>query len=321
MQVFRKLAEVPAGATVLSVGNFDGVHRAHQYVLRAMVERARQIGARAMVLTFDPHPIRILRPREAPPLLTPIPQKLELLAETGIDSALVLPFSRDLSMMPPFEFAEEILSTALHAVEVHEGFNFRFGHKAEGDVTRLRDFGRKLGFDVHVYDAMRIRGHVVSSSQIRKLIQGGQMDRARHLLGRPFTITSSPGRGRGYGTRYTVPTINLSRYDELLPSNGVYITRIKVSGETFDAVTNVGVRPTFGDDGFAVETHVLDFHPIELTAQTRVELSFLKRMRDEIKFSSVEALKEQIGRDVKFAQRFFRALHHMESLRGKNADV
>ena len=316
MQVFRKLTDLPGdfGPTVLSVGNFDGVHRAHQYVLKRMVERAHEMGARAMVLTFDPHPIRILRPREAPPLITPIPQKLELLAATGIDAAMVLPFSRDLSMLPPFEFAEEILSTSLNAAEVHEGFNFRFGHKAEGTVERLREFGHKLGFDVHIYEAMRIRGHVVSSSQIRKLIQAGKMDRSRHLLGRPFAIVSSPGRGRGYGSKYTVPTINLSRYDELVPENGVYITRIKVSGETFDAVTNVGVRPTFGDDGFAVETHILDFHPIELTAQTPVELMFLKRLRDEVKFPSVEALKEQIGRDVKFAQRFFRALHHMESL-------
>ena len=320
MLVVRKLSEIPPGfgATVLSVGNFDGVHRAHQYVLRRMLERARELGAKAVVLTFDPHPIRILRPREAPPLITPIPQKLELLAQTGIDAAVVLPFSRDLSMMPPFEFAEEILANALHATEVHEGFNFHFGHKAEGNVERLKEFGPKLGFDVHVYEAMRIRGHVVSSSQIRKLIQAGQMDRARHLLGRPLTISSTPGRGRGYGTRYTVPTINLSRYDELLPSNGVYITRIRVSGETFDAVTNVGVRPTFGDDGFAVETHILNFHPIELTPQTPVEVSFLKRLRDEIKFPSVEALKEQIGRDVVYAQRFFRALHHMESLQAKS---
>ncbi len=316
MQVFRKLEDLPAdfGSTVLSVGNFDGVHRAHQHVLGRMVERARQIGAKAVVLTFDPHPIRILRPREAPPLITPIDVKMRLLAATGIDAALVLPFSRDLSIMPPFEFAEEVLSSRLRAVEVHEGFNFRFGHRAEGDVEQLRAAGKRLGFDVHIYEAMRLRGHVVSSSQIRKLIQAGQMDRPRHLLGRPFSILSTPAHGRGYGTRYTVPTINLDRYDELLPANGVYITRIIVSGKTFDAVTNVGVRPTFGDDGFAVETHILNFHPIDLTAQTAVELVFLNRLRDEIKFPSPDALKEQIGRDVKYAQRFFRMLKHMESL-------
>ncbi|HWR37045.1 MAG TPA: bifunctional riboflavin kinase/FAD synthetase [Clostridia bacterium] len=310
MQVFRKLDEVPAdfGPSVLTVGNFDGVHKAHQYVLHRIVERAREIGAKAVVLTFDPHPVRILRPREAPPLITPMPHKLRLLEEIGIDAIVVLPFSRDLSMMPPFEFAEEILATALHAIEVHEGFNFRFGHKAEGDANRLLEFGHKLGFEVHIYNAMKVRGHVVSSSEVRKLVQAGDMDRTRRLLGRPFTVFSTPGRGRGYGHRYTVPTINLSRYDELVPKDGVYISRIGVADEVFDSVTNVGMRPTFGDDGFAIETHILNFHPIELTAQTEVELLFLKRLRDEVKFPSTDALKEQIGRDVAKAQRFFHLL-------------
>ncbi|HEX6880707.1 MAG TPA: bifunctional riboflavin kinase/FMN adenylyltransferase, partial [Terriglobales bacterium] len=208
MQIFRKLEEVPQdyGPTVLSVGNFDGVHRGHQHVLRKMSERARELGAKSMVLTFNPHPIRILRPNEAPPLLTPLPQKLKLLESTGLDAVLVLPFSRDLSMMPPFEFAEEILSTALHAIEVHEGFNFHFGHKKEGNVERLKEFGRKLGFDVIIYQAMKYRGHMLSSSDVRKQVQAGNMDTARHLLGRPFSIASTPGRGRGYGAKYTVPT-------------------------------------------------------------------------------------------------------------------
>lgn len=307
MHVFRKPDEIPAefGPTVVSVGNFDGVHRAHQYVIGEMVRRARTIGARSMAITFDPHPIRILRPREAPPLITPMPQKLRLLEQTGLDGVLILPFSRDLSMMPPYEFAEAILSTAVHAVEVHEGFNFRFGHRAEGDVERLKEFGRKLGFEVFVYQPMKIRGHVVSSSEIRRIVQRGNMDRPRHLLGRPFSILGNPGRGRGYGHKYTVPTINLSRYEELVPQNGVYITRIAVSGEVFDSVTNIGNRPTFGPDSFAIETHILNFHPIDLADDTELELTFLHRLREERKFPSTEALREQIGRDVQKAQRYF----------------
>ena len=307
MQIFRKLEDIPAhfGRSVVSVGNFDGVHRAHQRVINNMVQRAHELNAKAVVVTFDPHPIKILRPSEAPPLLTPRDYRLRLLAETGADAIVVLPFSRDLSMMPPFEFAEEILSTALHAMEVHEGFNFRFGHRAEGDVERLREFGKKLGFEVVIYEPMRIRGNIVSSSQIRKLIQQGDVVNDKHLLGRLFTLVSTPGRGRGYGTRYTVPTINLSRYDELVPGNGVYVTSLKVGDETFEAVTNVGNRPTFGTDSFAIESHILNFHPIELTAETPVELAFLKRLRDEIKFPSTDALKEQIGRDVRRAQRYF----------------
>ncbi len=314
MQLYRKLEDLPQpfGRSVVSVGNFDGVHRAHRRVITNMVRRARELNANAVVVTFDPHPIRILRPREAPPLLTPRDYRFRLLSETGIDTLLVIPFSRDLSMMPPFEFAEEILSTRLDAIEVHEGFNFRFGHKAEGDVDRLKEYGKKLGFEVVKYEPLTIRGNVVSSSQIRKLIQAGDMAMARHLLARPFTIVSTPGRGRGYGSKYTVPTINLSKYDELVPKDGVYVTSIKVGDETFDSVTNVGNRPTFGPDSFAIETHILNFHPISLTAETPVELTFLKRLRDEIKFPSTDALKEQIGRDVGRAKRYFHLMRYFQ---------
>ena len=314
MRIFHKLEDIPAdfSPTIVSIGNFDGVHRGHQHVLARMTERARELNARSLVVTFDPHPIRILRPDQAPPLLTPLPQKLRLLEQTGIDAVLVLPFSRDLSMMPPFEFAEEILASALHAVEVHEGFNFHFGHKKEGNVERLKEYGRRLGFEVVVYQAMQYRGQILSSSDARRLVQSGEMARARHVLGRPFSIVSNPGRGRGYGHKYTVPTVNLSRYDELIPRIGVYITQMTINGETFDAVTNVGVRPTFGADSFAIETHILNFHPVALEPETGVELIFLKRLRDEMKFSSPEALKEQIGKDIRKAQRYLRLMHHLQ---------
>lgn len=307
MRIIRKLEDFPSdlGPSVVSVGNFDGIHRAHRRVIEKMIERARTLNARSVVVTFDPHPIRILRPREAPPLITPMEQKLELLASTGVDLVAVLPFTRDLSTMPAFEFAEQILATSLRTIEIHEGFNFRFGHKAQGDIELLKQYGKKLGFDVVVYEAMKIRGHVVSSSQVRKLVQAGNVAHARHLLCRAFSIVSTPGRGRGYGTKYTVPTVNLARYDELVPKHGVYVTQITINGETFDSVTNVGNRPTFGPDSFAIESHILNFHPIELTAETPVRLTFLQRMRDEIKFPSVDALKEQIAKDVKHAQRFF----------------
>ena len=169
-----------------------------------------------------------------------------------------------------------------------------------------------MGFEVHDYPEMRLRGENVSSSHIRKLLAEGRVSRARHLLARPFNILlSTAGRGRGYGAKYTVPTINLARYEELVPRDGVYITRTRIGtakSECFDSVTNVGNRPTFGADSFAIETHLLNFHPIELSAETEVELHFLDRLRDEIKFPSVEALKEQIGRDVRKAQKYLRRL-------------
>ena len=310
MQVFRKLEEVPAqyGPTVVSVGNFDGVHIAHQAVVRHMAQRAHAIGGKAVAVTFEPHPLRILRPDSAPRLITPLETKLKLLEQTGVDAVLVLPFTRDLSLVSAHDFARKVLVDALHAREVHEGYNFHFGHKAQGNVETLAAFGREMGFDVHTYSEELLRGHHVSSSEIRQLIAAGNVSRARALLGRPFSIISNPGRGRGYGTRYTVPTVNLARYDELVPANGVYITRLRMNDECFDAVTNVGVRPTFGPDSFAIESHLLNFHPIELLAQTEIELFFLKRLRDERKFESIEALKEQIGKDVTKAQRFFRII-------------
>jgi riboflavin kinase/FMN adenylyltransferase len=290
------------------VGNFDGVHRAHAHVLGEIVRRARESGGKAVAVTFEPHPSRILRPDAGLKLLTPVPEKLRLLEGTGIDAVLMLPFGLDLSLMTPRQFAERILKKKLHAREVHEGYNFRFGHRAAGDVSLLSQLGAEMGFEVKVYAEEKLRGEPVSSTHIRKLISAGRVSRARHLLARPFCILSTPGRGRGLGSKYTVPTINLARYEELVPMDGVYITCTRVGSERFDSVTNVGNRPTFGADSFAIETHLLDFHPIELTPESEVEICFLDRLRDEIKFPSVEALREQIGRDVKKARRYFQLL-------------
>jgi riboflavin kinase/FMN adenylyltransferase len=310
MQVFHKLDDLPAdfGPTLISVGNFDGVHRAHTHVLQRLVGGAREQKLKAMAVAFEPHPIRILRPDVGLKLLTPTPEKLRLLELSGLDAVLLLPFTRDLSLLTPRQFAERILKKKLHAREVHEGYNFHFGHKAAGDVGLLGELGREMGFGVKVYPEMKLRGEPVSSSHIRKLLNQGGVSRARHLMGRPFSILSTAGRGRGYGSKYTVPTINLSRYEELIPGDGVYITRTRVGEECFDSVTNVGNRPTFGADSFAVESHLLNFHAVELTPETEVEVYFLSRLRDEVKFPSVEALREQIGRDVKKAQRYFRLL-------------
>ncbi len=318
MLTFHKLEAVPHdfGPTLVSVGNFDGVHRAHRSVLDKIVRRAQAENAKSVVVTFEPHPARILRPDQNLKLISPLPEKLRLLEATGIDAVLLLPFSRDLSLMTPHQFAHEILKRRLHAREVHEGYNFHFGHKAAGNIDLLRELGGEMGFVVHDYSEMRLRGERVSSSHIRKLLSEGRVSRARHLLARPFSILSTAGRGRGYGAKYTVPTINLAHYEELIPKHGVYITRTRVGSgdkaECFDSVTNVGNRPTFGADSFAIETHLLNFHPIELSAQTEVEIHFLDRLRDEIKFPSVEALKEQIGRDVQKAQKYLRRLGRAE---------
>lgn len=310
MQVFHKLEDIPAsfGPTLLSVGNFDGVHRAHTSVLANIVCRAREQECKAVAVSFEPHPVRILRPDSGLKLLTPTPEKLRLLEAAGLDAVLLLPFTRDLALMTPHDFANDVLKKSLQAREVHEGYNFHFGNKAAGDINLLSEYGREMGFEVKVYPELRLRGEPVSSTQIRKLLVDGRVSRARHLLARPFSILSTIGRGRGYGSKYTVPTINLSRYGELVPREGVYITRTRVGQECFDSVTNVGSRPTFGAESFAIETHLLNFHPLELNPETELEIHFLQRLRDEIKFPTVDALREQIGKDVSKAQRYFRLL-------------
>jgi riboflavin kinase / FMN adenylyltransferase len=309
MQLFRSIHELPPdfGPTILSVGNFDGVHRAHQKVIAALLKRATEAHARSLIVTFDPHPTRVLRPELALKLITPLDRKLQRISASGVDATLVLPFTREFSQTTPREFAT-LLGKRLRAKEVHEGFNFHFGHKAEGNLERLKEFGKEAGFSVVSYPEMRLRGNSVSSSRIRELISAGDVSTARALLGRSFSIAAHPAKGRGYGKQYTVPTINLSAYEELVPGNGVYITRTRVADKTFDSVTNVGNRPTFGADSFAIESHLLDFSPFELNEETVIETCFLKRLRSEIKFPSVQDLRAQIGKDVARAQRYFRLL-------------
>jgi riboflavin kinase / FMN adenylyltransferase len=311
MKIYHQLAEIPKdfGPSIATIGNFDGVHRGHQWVIAEVVSRARQLGIPSIAITFDPHPTRVLHPESTRPMITPLAQKLELLEATGLDALLLLPFTTDLSRKTARSFATEVLQQTLHVTELHEGENFRFGYQAEADIETLETLGQELNFKVRVYTPRSFRAQPISSSRIRELLAQGDVNHARALLGRPFAISSTPASGRGYGTRYTVPTINLAPYAELLPANGVYITSLTLgtgaTSETFDAVTNVGNRPTFGADSFAVESHLLNFHPIDLTEQTPLTLAFLKRLRPEMRWPNPEALREQIGRDVRHAQRYF----------------
>jgi riboflavin kinase/FMN adenylyltransferase len=259
-----------------------------------------------VAITFDPHPDRFLRPQEAPKLLTPMEERLRLLASTGIDAVVMLDFDAALAGLPAREFVRRILVQALGVAALHEGGNFRFGHNAEAGVKELRQFGAEFGFAVHVHEPVRVKGLEVSSSAIRALVASGDLRRARWMLGRPFSVCSAPARGRGIGTRLLVPTVNLAPYDGLLPAFGVYVTRLTVGGRCFQAVTNVGNRPTFGVASFAVESHILNFEPVELDERTPVELEFLLRLRGEIEWPSPQALKAQILKDVARAQRYFR---------------
>jgi riboflavin kinase/FMN adenylyltransferase len=310
MQIFRSITEMPPMPhTVAAIGNFDGVHRGHQEIIGRVIERARSLEAQSIAVTFDPHPLAVLRPELAPKLITPIPERLRLLGQTGIAATLVLPFTRDFSLLSPREFAENVLRGALRVLEVHEGDTFRFGHDAAAGIAELKSLGKELGFGVVSHDSLIVRGVTVSSSEVRRRIMAGELPLARALLGRPFSILSTAVHGRGVGKKLTTPTINLAPYRELLPPDGVYVTRVRIGDGTpiFNAVTNAGSRPTFEGAGFAVESHLLDGPPsVELTESTPIEVCFLMRLREERRFPSPEALKAQILRDVERARRYFR---------------
>jgi len=324
MRIYRSIEEMAATRggrarrSVAAIGNFDGVHRGHQEIIGRVLDRARPLDAEAIAVTFDPHPVALLHPEFAPKLITPIPERLRLLERTGLDATLVIPFTRAFSMQSAREFAERVLRGVLHVAEVHEGDTFRFGHGATAGIDELKALGEELGFGVVSHGALTMRGVIVSSSEVRRRVRAGQLSMARALLARPFSILSTPVRGRGVGTELATPTINLAPYAELLPPNGVYVTEARLgegpSAPVCRAATNVGVRPTFDGAGFAVETHLLDGPPpVALTESTPVELCFLLRLRDEQKFPSVEALREQIGRDVARARRYFRLRHGLIS--------
>ncbi len=314
MLLARSLAELAtlpdAGRpSVVTIGNFDGVHVGHQSVIAEVRARAAATNARSVIVTFDPHPTHVLPSAKPCRLITPTARKLELLAQTGIDLTLVLPFTEALYTLTARQFAQQVLCDGLHTLEIHEGETFRFGHRAEADIAGLTELGHELCFAVKAYQPVLRRGAAVSSSRIRTLVGEGKLSAARALLGCPFSLDSTPAKGRGYGTRYAVPTINLATPPNLLPGNGVYITTLRIGSgpdaPVFRGVTNAGNRPTFGADSYAIETHLFNFTPIDLTEDTPLRLAFLRRLREERRFASPDELKQQIGLDVRTATRFF----------------
>lgn len=306
-------------SSVLAIGSFDGSHLGHQAILRSVAERARALGAVPTVLTFDPSPRKVLRPETAPLQISTIAQRLAWFSALGLEAAVVLPFTLELSRLTPQEFVEQILLRNLRIKALFVGENFRFGHKQAGDVNLLRKLGAEHGFEVVVLPPVIYRGDVVSSTLIREEIADGRVSRAARLLGRPFVLTGEIIPGTGTGHRFTFPTLNLAPEQGLLPRRGVYITRTRLEGErrTRRSVTNIGMRPTFDGSALSVETHILDTRLS--TAPNRIELSFWERLRDEKKFSGPEELRAQIARDIASANKFFSRLRRFRSLR--NASV
>jgi riboflavin kinase / FMN adenylyltransferase len=289
--------------TAISVGNFDGLHLGHQKILKLLVERARESGQQAVAITFDPHPLRVLRPELAPSLIQTLGQRLAGMEDLGVGAALVLRFDLALSRVTAEEFMQRILVEGLRAGIILVGENFNFGYRGAGNVKLLGEYGRTHGFAVEVVPPVEIGGRVVSSTTVRNSVLSGNVGEAAPLLGRAFSLTGEIQSGAGRGRQILVPTLNMVPEQELLPKLGVYATESVVGGKTYFSVTNVGTRPTFDGRGVTVESNLFEFG--EEISEGRMEVRFYERIREEMKFPGVEQLREQIGRDIATAKEYF----------------
>lgn len=290
-------------ASAISVGNFDGLHLGHQKIIRSLVDQARQEDLLAAVITFDPHPMKVLRPQTAPLLIETLEQRLAGFAKLGLDAALVLRFDAELAKVSAGDFVQRVLVETVRARKILVGENFRFGHRHAGDVKLLESAGGPLGFAVEIVAPAEIDGQAVSSTRVRQAVSEGQVHEAAKLLGRHFALTGEIKPGDGRGSKIVFPTLNLAPEQELLPGYGVYATQVLLEDGEHDAVTNVGVRPTFNGSSPTVESHLLDFSG--KFREGRMEVRFIERLREEKKFSGPDELRAQIERDIEAAKSIF----------------
>jgi riboflavin kinase/FMN adenylyltransferase len=291
---------------VLALGNFDGLHRGHQKIIDRVKRGAAEHGGSPMAMTFDPHPPRIVRPDKAPPLLMTKAQRLDALHRAGIQCVAVVRFTRELSQWDPETFVRTVLVDWLRVSEVWVGANFLFGHDRAGNFTSLRTLGQRYGFRADKIDPVRYKDFVVSSTRVRRLIAEGRLDEAGALLGHPYSIDGTIVEGRRRGREIGFPTANMHTDNELLPPHGVYATTMTIDGIVHAGLTNIGTRPTFGETGTTVETHLLGWSG-DLYGRS-VRLGFVLRLRDERRFEDEDALKAQIEADQRRAERLFSRL-------------
>lgn len=307
MKIFRGLSgpgSLPS--PVVAIGNFDGVHRGHQQIIRMVTEKARSLDGTSVVMTFDPHPLSILRPAGRPPLIMPMSEKISALSTLGLQVLLIVPFTREFANVTAEQFVEELLARKLGAKAVYVGANFHFGKGGVGDFELLKSEGERGGMEVERVPVVLHDNQPVSSTRIRENIERGAVDRAAAMLGREYTIRGLVVHGRGRGTGLGFSTANLSTDNELIPCEGVYATRAEVAGQTYSSVTNIGDRPTFGEREWVIEAHLLDYAGPDLYGRT-MRLAFGSYLREERRFDSPNALAAQIRRDVAEAREWLGA--------------
>jgi riboflavin kinase/FMN adenylyltransferase len=286
----------PFTKSVLTLGNFDGLHVGHQELVRMVIRRAREAGALSMVVTFRPHPLKVLAPEKCPPLISIYEEKIRLFERLGIDVLVKIPFTLHFSEMSPRDFVKTVLCDLLGAEEIFVGYNYRFGRGREGTVRILREMGEEFGFRVTEIEQVSLNGEVISSTKIRLLLGDGEVEHAARLLGRPYAITGVVIKGDGRGKSLGFPTANIASKHAIVPSSGVYAVKLFVRDRYYDGVVNIGFRPTFDTRTMAIEAHVFDFN--EDLYGEEMTIYFIKKMREEIKFGDSAALIRQIGKDI-----------------------
>jgi riboflavin kinase/FMN adenylyltransferase len=315
--IYRSLAATlpDFGPCAITIGNFDGVHAGHRKILRRVVALAREEGWKAAALTFDPHPSKLLAPAKAPRLLTTLDQRARMMLEQGIEEILILPFTPDLAALKPEDFVRQILADKLGARAVLVGSNFRFGNRALGDAAMLEELGERFSIETDILPPVVWRKRMISSSEVRRLIEAGDVSKACRMLSRPHLLEGVVVPGEGVGSKQTVPTLNLDTTAEVIPKDGVYVTRTRESNGTreWPSITNIGYRPTFDGRHRTIETYLLA--ALDGAAPEQISVEFLLRVREERKFESPEALKAQILRDVGRAQTYFRRVGQLAPAR------
>lgn len=291
---------------VITIGNFDGVHSGHRVLFNRVKEWARRLDGHSMVMTFHPHPVEVLSPGNGPRFITAHQRKLELIAHSGIDATLVVPFSKEFAQISAYDFVESVLVRKIGVKAIIVGYDYRFGRNREGNIDFLRKLGKSMDFEVDMVSGIEMDGIVVSSTTIRQLIQNGDLPEANKLLGRPYEISGTvvPGRKRG-GRLLGFPTANIRMNDQVPPKLGVYVVEVEVEGQTYGGAANLGYNPTFGDTDLSLEAYIIDFD--EDIYGKPITIKFLDRLREEKRFSGIEALIEQIKKDVQKAREFLAA--------------
>ncbi len=294
------LGSGPFSRTVVTVGNFDGVHLGHRAILSRVLARARELECQPVVLTFDPHPLKVLNPQTHLRLLTTPAQKVELLKSLGL-SVVVVSFSREFAAIPARKFVQDYFWERLKAREIVVGHDYRFGHKREGNIELLKEMGQALGFTVQVVWAVEVDDAVVSSSLIRAMLRLGKVREANRLLGRDYGVLGQVVAGKGRGAKLLgVPTANLAPENDLLPASGIYAVWVQRDGDLLPGVANIGTCPTFDNQDLSLEVHLLDFNG-DLYGE-RLQVDFVTRLREERRFQSIDDLAGQIRADVEAAR-------------------